>query len=633
MLVLLLGALWSWWAVESGAYFDTVFLPGALGLFGLLLLLLWFAPFPGRIHGPALVAFGCLVGLAIWTGLSLSWTPAKDVAVGDGLRVATYAAAFLVGMWVCLLAGRRMMWMLLPLVIAGFFAGIYTLFTIGFGDNAALYLHEDGTLRFPIGYRNANALFFLLGLWSALSYASLPKVDWKVRAALITGSTMLLDLVILSQSRGSIPGAAVSVIVFLALTPVRPRGAISLALAVVPVIPFIPTLLDVFQNGTQGSDAVPLLHDAAAATGLSVLLSALLACLWLGAVRPRLAIPDQVARRSAIATAIVATIVAVGVSMTFIAKQGGPIDFVDQKVEEFNRVGYPSFEDEDTRYGANVGSNRGDFWRVSIDQAVDQPVLGGGAGSFRFAYLQDRRSEEAPEDPHSIEMVLLSELGVPGFLFFAVFVAGGVIAALRSRRLGPFAATVTSGALACTAAWLVQSSYDWFWQYPALTAPVMGLLGAAVAPGLLTIGQAWGARLRIAGAVGVICVGAVAALIFVASRYESQGLKLAETDPEAALEDLRKAADLNVFSPSPSLAEGVLAQRLGDEERAEEALIESLDRQPENYAAPYYLAALLGEEEPQRAFRYATMALELNPKDPAVADLEEQLRQAVEAPG
>ena len=627
--VVLLAALWSWWAIESGAYFDTVFLPGAIGLFILLGLLLWLAPFPGRFKGLPLVTIVCFVALAAWTALSIFWTTAQDVAVGDGLRVATYAAAFLVGLWVCLLAGRRMTLLLLPLALAGIFTGIFTLFEIGFGENASVYLHEDGTLRTPIGYRNANALFFLLGIWSALSYASLPKVDWRIRAALIAGSTLMLNLVILSQSRGSIPGAALSIIAFLALTPVRPRGAISLILAVIPVIPFIAPLLDPFQNGSQGPEAVPLLHDAALAAFLSVVFSGILASLWLGVVRPRLEITERFARKGALATAVVCTVAVVGAVGAFMISQGGPIDLVNQKVEEFNRVGYPSFEDQDTRYGSNVGSNRGDFWRVSLDQLEDNPIAGGGAGSFRYAYLQDRRSEEAPEDPHSLEMALLGELGLIGFGLFAVMIATGVVAATRTRRLGPYAATVVSGALACMAAWLVQSSYDWFWQYPALTAPVMALLGAAIAPGMLTIGQGWARRARIAAGAATALVLVVAIPIFIASRYESRGLELADTDPEAALDDLSLASDINIFSPSPALAEGVLAQRLGDEERAEEALLESADRQPENYAAPYFLASLLASEEPLRALDYAKLARRLNPKDPAVIELERRLAESV----
>ena len=138
----------------------------------------------------------------------------------------------------------------------------------------------------------------------------------------------MLNLVILSQSRGSVPGAALSIIAFLALTPIRPRGAISLALAVVPVIPFIAPLLDPFQNGGQGPDAVPLLHDATLAAFLSVVFSAILASLWLGVVRPRLSITERFARKGALVTAVVCGVVVVGASGAFMISQGGPIDLV-----------------------------------------------------------------------------------------------------------------------------------------------------------------------------------------------------------------------------------------------------------------------------------------------------------------
>jgi tetratricopeptide (TPR) repeat protein len=110
-------------------------------------------------------------------------------------------------------------------------------------------------------------------------------------------------------------------------------------------------------------------------------------------------------------------------------------------------------------------------------------------------------------------------------------------------------------------------------------------------------------------------------------------LKLAQTDPHAALDDLDRASDINIFSASPALAEGVLAQRLGESDRAEEALLKAHDRQPEDYAAPYYLASLLATEEPERALDYARLAVRLNPQDPAVKDLEERLSSSLEDSG
>ena len=48
-----------------------------------------YATFSERFKGLPLVTIACFVALAAWTALSIFWTSADDVAVGDGLRVAT----------------------------------------------------------------------------------------------------------------------------------------------------------------------------------------------------------------------------------------------------------------------------------------------------------------------------------------------------------------------------------------------------------------------------------------------------------------------------------------------------------------------------------------------------------------
>ncbi len=42
------------------------------------------------------------------------------------------------------------------------------------------------------------------------------------------------------------------------------------------------------------------------------------------------------------------------------------------------------------------------------------PVAGVGAGGYTVAYYKQRRTTEAIENPHSIELELLAELGLVG---------------------------------------------------------------------------------------------------------------------------------------------------------------------------------------------------------------------------
>jgi O-antigen ligase len=80
-------------------------------------------------------------------------------------------------------------------------------------------------------------------------------------------------------------------------------------------------------------------------------------------------------------------------------------------------------------------------------------------------------------------MLMLTELGLPGLILFAGFVVTATAGIVRSRAASP---ALAAAALAAGAYWLVHSSYDWFWNYPALTAPAIFLLGAALGAPLRT---------------------------------------------------------------------------------------------------------------------------------------------------
>ena len=183
----------------------------------------------------------------------------------------------------------------------------------------------------------------------------------------------------------------------------------------------------------------------------------------------------------------------------FVAERGGPFEFVDQRVTEFERGGDPDFSQEGQRFGANVGSNRGDFWRVALAEGGDSTLAGGGGGSFSVDYLRERDSVETPEDPHSLEMLLFSELGLVGLSCSGYSPAGVVLGAARSWRLGPGPPRWSPPRRPRASGWFVQASYDWFWHYPAVTAPALYLLGAAVGPALLGIGVQRRRNVRRAG--------------------------------------------------------------------------------------------------------------------------------------
>jgi tetratricopeptide (TPR) repeat protein len=221
---------------------------------------------------------------------------------------------------------------------------------------------------------------------------------------------------------------------------------------------------------------------------------------------------------------------------------------------------------------------------------------------------------------------MASELGAPGLLLFGLFLGGSLIAILRSRRLGPGAASLTAAALAAAAYWLVHASVDWFWSYPAVTGPVVFALGAAVAPVCLRpdsggLARPW--RLGLAGGAALAALTMVP--FFLSETYANRGIRTGTSDSAGAYSDLRRAADLNPLSSFPLIGEAIIASQDGDDSRALSALDQAQDRNPEDWQ-PYYLEAkLLAESDPAAARAALVRSHELNPRDEGVAALAQSL--------
>ena len=205
--------------------------------------LAWAAPWRASLRPsrPATIALAALAALGVWAALSALWSPAPDVAIETAQRILTYALAFGLGIWLSTLLGSRLHLALVPLAAAGAFAGIVAVVGMLTGDHVRHYLELDGTLEFPLGYRNANAAFFAIALWPALGLASRRAGAWPVRAAALATATLCLDLAMLSQSRGSLLAGAVGA---LRLPAVRdgPRAQAGMAGARGPSGPADPAL-------------------------------------------------------------------------------------------------------------------------------------------------------------------------------------------------------------------------------------------------------------------------------------------------------------------------------------------------------------------------------------------------------
>ena len=630
----ILALVWSWWAAKDGAFFDTVLLPGVILLCAVTVLLAWAAPWRGslRLSRPAAIALGSLTGLAAWAALSAIWSPAPDVAIGDGQRILAYGLAFGLGIWLCNLLADRLHLALAPLALAGAFAGIIAVAGLLTGDHVNRYLDSEGALEFPLGYRNANAAFFAIAMWTLLGLASHRASAWPVRAVSLATATLCLELTMLSQSRASLVGAAAALCVYLLFSQDRARRLGWLALAVLPALLILPALIDLYQAANADAplrSALGELRGAGRAVTFTCAGSLVIgaATALLGKTLPASARRGEIANRAAFVGLLAAVLIG---SATFVAAVGNPVHWIDKRVSQLSSGHEPNLTGESSRLSSlNATTQRPEIWRVALTDAREHPLLGEGGGGFIYSYLRDRErdSPDSVHDAHSVELENLSELGVPGLLLFTAAIGAAGVGAIRARRLGPERAWLSIFALTAGTYWLVHASVDWFWPYPGVTAPVLALLGSACAPVLRSAGdtaRGHGRRLLVAGAIA-LAISAIPP--FMSDRYLNDAYAEWPSDPSRAYDDLDRAQTLNPLSVDPVLGEGAIARANGDRARAIDAFRRAARMRSEEWAAHYNLAELHARSSPRLARRELAIAKRLNPYDPEVMALEEKFAE------
>lgn len=620
VVLILLSGVFAVWAWQHGGWFGNALYPGTVVLAAGVVLLALFAPAHIRLRGWPAVALGSLIALGVWAGLSGFWSPAPDVALEDAQRILTYAMAFGLGLWMCALLGSRAHLAMAPVAFAALFAGVLTVAAMLTGDDQRQLL-DGGTLEYPIGYRNANAAFFLIAFWPAVGLAATRALSWPLRALSLGVATLCLQLGALSQSRASIIAGGVALVVYLVASRDRARAVGWLVLAVVPAFVVLPALTDLYDAARDlgGSQTLSELHSAGRAValgaGISIALGAMTALL-----ERRFPASETTLRRANRAVALGAVGVAVAGVAGFVVATGDPVEWIGDRAEEFQTRGTPSDERGSTRFGFNAGSERDDFWRVAVGDAGEDPLLGTGAGGFYYSYLRDRSSEgvESARDAHSVELEMLGELGIPGLALLLLTLAGAIGGAVRSRRQGAPAVALSACALTAGACWLVHASIDWHWPFPALTASALALLGSACAPAVLgshSNRRGRGRWLTVAAA-GILALSVVSP--YLSERYVDHAFDTWPSDLQVAYEDLDRARALNPLDEDPLLSEGAIAREAGDSDRAIDAFEQAARKRPEEWVAHYFLARLYEDKDPARARRELEIAAEQNPLSPRI---------------
>jgi tetratricopeptide (TPR) repeat protein len=353
-------------------------------------------------------------------------------------------------------------------------------------------------------------------------------------------------------------------------------------------------------------------------------------------VRPS---PERDRRAGRVLAAVALGAVLLGL-VVFVAAKGSPFTAASNAWQEFKTK--PSPVGGGSRFSGSLGTNRFDFWRVSLNQFKDAPLVGAGADNYQQAYLAGRRSPEAPRYPHSVELRTLSQTGVIGTALLLTGVGAAMWAALLAiRRRSALGAAAAAAATASFVYWVIHGTVDWFWEFPALGAPAFAMLGLAAGllpravrrpppPGLRRQ-RSLPARVAAIPAV-VLALALIPALSLAApwlAEVEQNGAASSwRSDPSGAFDKLDSAASLNPLSATPKLLAGSIALRLGRIDLSERYFREALERDPRDAYAHLELGGLLVQTNRRKAgIAVLAEAKRLDPHD----DLTDEVLTAARA--
>lgn len=544
-------------------------------------------------------------GFGLWTAISASWSPVPTLARDEFFLIALYG-------FVLVLQGRGFRSETgriasLAVIVAALGASAVAVAASGrFGaDPAALYV--GGRLVAPISYVNAAAAFFLVGLWPALVLAARRGQHPLLRGVALAAAAAMLAGWLGTQSKGGAVALAVSAIAVFAVVPGRLRLLVPTVLASGLVFSQYHPLTGPFR--AQGDEVARQAGTVAlliAAAGLVVGVAYALA-------DNRLRVPPRARKAAAIAVAAAGAVA--------LAVGGWQADRRIEDRSAFVRDQWENFKQTTTTESGsshlvNLGSNRYDFWRVSLTGFEEHPVGGIGGRGFGPWYLQHGSSSETPARAHSLPLDALLETGMVGLvLLLAAFTA--ILFGLV-RRLHTVAGAAAFGALAYFA---VHSTGDWVWTFPAVGLPVFALIGIALAPE-----DGWALVGRRAG------VAAAAVALFALAVFVPPWLSARVTNSvlagETNVDSLRWARALDPLTVEPYLAEAAVATRPGD---AIPPLERAVEKEPRAVSQRYllgkaYLAAGRGADAREQLL----VADALFPGDD---DIREALAQARRAAG
>jgi len=540
-----------------------------------------------------LATVGCFAGLVVWQGLSVLWSIEADRTWNYVNRSLVYLAFLVLGLAVGTM--RRA-----PRFAAGWLA-VVTAAAIGWALATKIFpglsaeTERVARLNSPIGYWNVLALLTVfalpLGLWIV---APRSRPAW-LRAIAVVYLYAALVTLVLTFSRGGVAVGIAAAALWIAIARPRLESAAALAIAVVPTLAVCGWAFSRPGLTKDGQPRSLQVHDGRWFALALVLggIAAFAAAFFTARYESRRPLTERWRLRLGRAAVLAVAVAAVVGAGALLAAGITP----SRVLHKFNEP-TPTSAGQGANNLTNLSSSsRWNWWQEAWTSWRAHPVLGTGAGTFDLTHRKLRVDGTVATEPHNLPLQFLTETGIFGFvLFLGIALAGAGALVETLRRLEGEDRLAAAALVVALFAYVVHGVVDFDWDFVAVTAPAVGVLGVLLAagrPARVRLGARRGVLAVAAGAFAAAAVYSLASPWLAARRVDDAYAALSRGDAGAAVTDARSAHDLNPVSVDALLAWGVAEAARGDVAAAGRVYTKAISIQPDNWRPWYFRARLL----------------------------------------
>jgi hypothetical protein len=589
---------------------------------------------------------GLMLALTALTALSIAWSVAPDDSWRDASRMLAYSAVLAGSIALVRLFASRWTAILAGITLAATVVCAYGLVTKVFPSG--LPANAPARLQEPFGYWNALGLTAAMGVIGCMWLGARRRGHALLSAMAYPACGVLLLTLLLAYSRGALVALAGGAVLWLAIVPLRLRGAAVLLTGMVGA--GVVAGWD-FSQSALSDENVALAQRTAAGHELGALALVMVVVLALAGIAltfftSRQAPSPRTRRRAGIVLWALVGLAVLALVAGLAHSHRGLTGSVSHAVSALTNPNAKPPPNTPGRLTA-VASVRARYWQEALQIFSAHPALGAGAEGYATARLRYRKETLVVTHAHGFIVQTLADLGIVGLLIALALLGSWIFEARRpTRPLNRPPGTYTPervgllSMLCIVVVFGIHSLIDWTWYIPGDACVALlcagwlagrGPLQPAAAPAEaesprwhLRGGRELDPRLVLAGAV-VLAALLVAWTQWQPQRSEEareQALALAEAGQRrASVEAARTAVSRDPVSAEARFGLAAVQEAAGLSARARATLQETVKLQPSNPQAWVELARYDLKTRPHAALKEFQAAVYLNPESIAPEEI------------